>query len=150
MTEERVTKSIMEWLEKEGWSILSYDFPQSGTGTCLQPNITIPGSKNQDTVIPDIVAYKGTAVAIFENKTNFSFPDVQKLFSIKSTGSHSLSLKDLLTGINYQNIFYGLGLHKTQKNITQASENKELIDFIIVVNDNRKIEILYDPYNVFL
>lgn len=37
-TEEQITKAILVWLEGNGWSILCYDFPQSGTAISLHPN----------------------------------------------------------------------------------------------------------------
>ena len=38
MREERVTINILNWLESNGWKIICYDFPQSGTGVLLHPN----------------------------------------------------------------------------------------------------------------
>ena len=38
MREEKVTINIMEWLEKNKWKIICYDFPQSGTGILLHIN----------------------------------------------------------------------------------------------------------------
>lgn len=32
MKEERVSINILNWLESNGWKIICYDFPQSGTG----------------------------------------------------------------------------------------------------------------------
>ena len=38
MREEQVTKNILDWLESNGWKIICYDFPQSGTGVLLHLN----------------------------------------------------------------------------------------------------------------
>jgi hypothetical protein len=32
ITEEQVTKAILDWLEANDWKIICFDFPQSGTG----------------------------------------------------------------------------------------------------------------------
>lgn len=38
MTEEQVTKALLQHLTDNGWHIVSFDFPQSGTGKVLHPN----------------------------------------------------------------------------------------------------------------
>lgn len=38
MNEEKVTKCLLKWLIDNGWEIVCYDFPQSGTGRLLHPN----------------------------------------------------------------------------------------------------------------
>lgn len=38
MTEEQVTKAILQYLQNKGWHIVCFDFPQSGTGRVLHPN----------------------------------------------------------------------------------------------------------------
>ena len=53
MREEKVTISILKWLKKNDWKIISYDFPQSGTGLLIHPNSTIGRtSKNKGGIIP--------------------------------------------------------------------------------------------------
>ena len=38
MREEHVTKATLKWLLANGWEIVCFDFPQSGTGRFLHPN----------------------------------------------------------------------------------------------------------------
>lgn len=38
MTEEQVTKALLQYLTDNGWHIVCFDFPQSGTGKVLHPN----------------------------------------------------------------------------------------------------------------
>ena len=57
MTEEQVTKALLQYLTDNGWHIVCFDFPQSGTGRVLHPN-NADGEKNKDSIIPDIVAIK--------------------------------------------------------------------------------------------
>ena len=55
LKEAKVTVNILNWLEQEGWEIICYDFPQSGTGIMLHPNNQEGSkSKNQDGIIPDL------------------------------------------------------------------------------------------------
>ena len=61
MTEETVTKLLLEWLMNNGWEIICFDFPQSGTGRLLHPNGST--EKNKNAINPDIVAVRnGTCV----------------------------------------------------------------------------------------
>ena len=41
MTEEQVTKALLQHLTDNGWHIVCFDFPQSGTGRVLHPNNVI-------------------------------------------------------------------------------------------------------------
>ena len=54
MREEQVTKNILDWLEGNGWKIICYDFPQSGTGVLLHLNNSNRTEKNKGGIIPDI------------------------------------------------------------------------------------------------
>jgi hypothetical protein len=65
MKEELVTKTILKWLEANQWQIISYDFPQSGTGTVLRPHLEQKPSKNKGSFIPDVVAIKKWVLFIF-------------------------------------------------------------------------------------
>ena len=47
MREEKVTKNILDWLEENGWTIICYDFPQSGTGVLLHLNNSNRTEKNK-------------------------------------------------------------------------------------------------------
>lgn len=38
MREENVTKKIIKYLKKNEWEIISFDFPQSGTGIMILPD----------------------------------------------------------------------------------------------------------------
>ena len=107
--EENITKAIISWLEKGGWSIICFDFPQSGTGKVLHSN-NRTGLKNKDSIIPDIVAIKGGVVVFFENKDRFFLSDFQKLKNIKEENNYSDSLNQLLISHKYTSIYFGIGL----------------------------------------
>ena len=78
MSEEEVTNSIMDWLESCGWEIVSFDFPQSGTGRTLHPNPDVrEHTKNKGGIIPDIVAIRNGIAAFFENKDRYVHSDFE-------------------------------------------------------------------------
>lgn len=77
MTEEQVTKALLRYLTDNGWHIVCFDFPQSGTGRVLHPDST-DGQKNKDSIIPDIVAVKNNILLFFETRTGFIFPTIKR------------------------------------------------------------------------
>lgn len=70
MREENVTKKIIKYLKKNNWKIIAFDFPQSGTGIMILPDDN-KSTKNKESIIPDIVAYKDKICVFFENKDRF-------------------------------------------------------------------------------
>ena len=70
MTEEQVTKALLQYLTDNGWHIVCFDFPQSGTGRVLHPN-NADGEKNKDSIIPDIVAVKTIYLCFLKIKIDF-------------------------------------------------------------------------------
>jgi hypothetical protein len=89
LTEEQITKSILIWLEINGWKIICFDFPQSGTGFVLHPNPDVRElTKNKGAIIPDIVAFKDKTAIFFENKDRFVLADFEKLSAIKFGNSY--------------------------------------------------------------
>jgi hypothetical protein len=83
MKEERVTINILNWLESNGWKIICYDFPQSGTGVLLHPNSDENRTtKNKGGIIPDILATRNSVALFFENKDRFVLSDFEKLKEI--------------------------------------------------------------------
>jgi len=113
--EENITKAIIFWLEENGWEIICYDFPQSGTGKVIHPNGGV-GLKNKDSIIPDVVAIKKNIVIFCENKDRFFLSDFEKLQSIKLKNNYSNSITKLLLARQYSYIYYGVVLPINQKN----------------------------------
>lgn len=132
MKEEEVTKGILKALMADGWKIICYDFPQSGTGRVLHPNNR--ENKTFGAIIPDIVAIKGDIVVDFENKDRFVFSDFEKIDALRKTTEYSESLERLLMGNQYSKIYYGIGMPMTEANFTKAEENNSLVDFIVYLN----------------
>lgn len=130
--EEDVTKAILKWLLDNGWDIITFDFPQSGTGKVLHPSNNT--SKTEGAIIPDIVAFKKGIVVDFENKDRFVFSDFEKINFLKNTNIYDRSLSLLLKGHEYKKIYYGIGIPYSKHNISKAEEKKELVDFIVYVD----------------
>jgi hypothetical protein len=146
MTEEQVTKSLLQYLTDNGWHIVCFDFPQSGTGTVLHPN-NAGGEKNKDTIIPDIVAVKNNIALFFENKDRFYLPDYKKINELIENNQFTHAIDNLLSHYIIKNIYYGIGL-PTEKHKQKSKESVNLVDFIVGVKEEKQIEILYNPKGI--
>ena len=150
MREERVTINILNWLEKNGWKIISYDFPQSGTGILLHPNSEeTRTSKNKGGIIPDILAVRNSAALFFENKDRFMLSDFEKLKEIKTLNNYSNSLKTILSEFNEAKVYYGIGIPSIEKHISKSLNNISGIDFLISTNEIGEIKINFDKNKIF-
>lgn len=137
--EEDVTKFLIEWLEERGWTILCYDFPQSGTGVVIHPNDR--ETKNKGSFIPDIVAHKGELVLFFENKDHFAYDDFVKIEHLRATDEYSNDIMSLLSEIRYTSILYGVGMPESEIARKRSLENIALVDFAILVNGHGIVQI---------
>ena len=147
MTEEQVTKSLLEWLTGNHWNIVCYDFPQSGTGRVLHPNEE-DSEKNKGAIIPDIVAVKNTVCIFMENKNRFYYPDYEKQDMLRSTDDYSRDINSLLAPFGIRQKWFGIGLPKS-KHKTKSIEASHLVDFIITVDDDtRSVEVEINPNGI--
>ena len=149
MREERVTINILKWLEENGWKIVCYDFPQSGTGILLHPNGANRTEKNKGGIIPDIIAVKANIALFFENKDRFYQPDFDKLLEIKTENNFSDSINKLLREFSISKIVYGIGIPDVKKHIEKSKNQLDKVDFLITTNDNKNVEVHYDIEKVF-
>lgn len=147
LTEERVTKSLIKWLVENDWTIISFDYPQSGTGRALHPNEEV--SKTEGIIIPDILAHKGDKVIFFENKDRFVLADYEKVENLRLKNSYSRSIRLLTSQYSYKSIFYGIGQPNKETWNEKAIENSGMVDFIMVVNADGTVAKLYDPSSIF-
>lgn len=149
MKEERVTINILNWLENNGWKIVCYDFPQSGTGILLHPNSgENRTSKNKGGIIPDILAVKDFKALFFENKDRFVLSDFEKIKEVKSSGNYSNSIENLLTDFNVKSIYYGIGIPAIEKHISKSLENIKSIDFLVSTNEEGAVKINFDKHGI--
>ena len=140
MREEQVTKSILKWLLNNQQKIVCFDFPQSGTGRFLHPNGST--EKNKDTINPDIVAVKGTDCVFFENKDRFYYQDYEKQNRLIVDNQYTNDIGALLSQYTVDHTYYGIGL-PTEKHDKRSIAAEHLVDFIIGVNADNSISVLY-------
>ena len=146
MTEEQVTKCILKWLIENGWDIVAFDFPQSGTGIRLKRD-DAEEEKNKDSIIPDIIAVKNGMCTFWENKNRYYYPDYEKVQGLRFDNKYKKSIGDILNSYNVQKIYYGIGIPYI-KYKGDAINNREMTDFIIGVEQNRIVK-LYDMNEIF-
>jgi len=148
MTEEQVTKTILTALILNNWDIISYDFPQSGTGMILRPN-SVVSEKNKGGIIPDIIAIKDGTCLFFENKQNIALSDFHKTSALITNNQFTNDISSLLCGYDVTKIYYGIGFPSDKWNKT-AEENTSLVDFVLGVTCNNIINFYYNPFNILL
>ena len=149
ITEEEATIAIIDWLEVNGWKIICFDFPQSGTGVSLHPNEELRTTKNKGAFIPDIVAIKNGTVIFFENKDRFVLDDFIKVQDLRINNDYSNSIERLLAEFQYSEIFYGVGLVHSENTAQKTNLHLDKVDFAIFYHENKTIEIQFDPKKSF-
>lgn len=142
MREEHVTKALLKWLIDNKWEIICFDFPQSGTGRLLHPNGA--NEKNKGAINPDIVAVRDGVCLFFENKDRFYFPDYEKVNDLIVDNDYTDDIAQLLAGRTVDMFFYGIGL-PTSKHGKGSKDAAHLVDFIVGVEENKNVTILYNP-----
>jgi len=143
ITEEQVTKAILNWLEASGWEIVCFDFPQSGTGTSLHPKGE--NSKTKNIIIPDIVAYKASEDigVFFENKNRFYYNDFLKIEKLRKTTDYKEALSKLFDEKLPRQMYYGIGLPDQKLFWEKAKQSLSRIDFLITVADSGFVKVSY-------
>lgn len=150
MREEKVTITLLEWLESSGWQIVCYDYPQSGTGMLFHPNSDrIRNEKNKGAVIPDIIAARESVALYFENKDRFYAPDFKKLKEIKKIGAYSDSLMKVLQSFGVTQIFYGIGIPDIANHVNKSLEHIQGLDFLVAVCSDQSVRIHFDANRLF-
>lgn len=142
LTEERITRRMLSWLKSEGWLIVAYDYPQSGTGYSLHSVNRTIGSKNDGAIIPDIVATRNGEALFFENKVDFSLVDIQAIEVLKDSGLYDESIAMLLKQFQpISKIRFGFALKNCANNLKKLNEYKESLDFAFLVNQNLEVTL---------
>lgn len=147
MSEEKVTIIILNWLKQNGWKIVSYDFPQSGTGIRLKKN-GADGEKNKGSIVPDIIAIKKNKCVFFENKDRYYYLDYKKVEALRFDNQYTDSIHQVLSSFDVNNLYYGIGMPFT-KYKGQAKDNCEMTDFIVTVTEDGSIKVVYDIKECF-
>ncbi len=134
-----MTLSIMDHLKKRGWTVVSFDFPQSGTGRMIHPE---GKSKNKGGVIPDIIAKRESMCILMENKPIYTKSDFLKIGSILKDVSFNRALDDLKDELGVCRICGGIGL-PLQETEKIKPDTKELVDFVIGVALDSSCKTVY-------
>jgi hypothetical protein len=149
LTEAEVTIGILEWLKSNNWEILAYDFPQSGTGLVLHPDKRVGSTKNKNSIIPDIIAAKGSIGTFFENKDRYFANDFDKVNQLRTNNLYQNSITDLLKPYNVTNIYFGIGIPNIRNHVKSSLNNTHLIDFLISYDSITKTNVIYETTQIF-
>lgn len=137
MSEEEVTMELIRWLRGEGWKIIAFDYPGSGTGIRLHKNGT--RHRNKDTIVPDIIAVKNNLALFFENKARFYKKDFEKQYYNIVDNKYSDGVKNLLESYKVKKIMWGIGI--PEKSFKRgAKDNLYMVDFLYTVDEFGKVE----------
>lgn len=147
MREESVTKKIIKYLKKNNWEIIAFDFPQSGTGVMILPDNNT-SSKNKESIIPDIIAYKNKTCVFFENKDRFVKSDFDKVNDLIQNNKYINNINKFLSKYELKNIYYGIGLPYYVKT-DNILEHSQLVDFVLKISEDESVEKVIDKYNIF-
>lgn len=147
MREEQVTKYILNWLISHNWTIVCFDFPQSGTGHFLHPNGTF--HKNKDSINPDVVAVKQEIALFFEDKDRFFLPDFIKQNKLITHNDYTDAISKLLSGHSVTSIFYGIGLPKI-KYTEKVISTQHLVDFVVGVEEDGSVALLFNKPQIVI
>lgn len=140
ITEERITNYILDYLEENGWKILCFDYPQSGTGIYFKDE-NFSDKKNKNSINPDIIVTKDKISLYFENKSYYYQPDVDLIKKLKILNPYRKSIDMKLKETKNTVFFYGIGLPYTLDNENKVRElvRNDEIDFAALVISSKKI-----------
>lgn len=138
MREENVTMLLMEWLKKNSWNIIAFDYPGSGTGIRLHKNGT--RYKNKDTIVPDIIAVRNNVAMFFENKDHFYKKDFEKQYINITENLFSDDVNELLCPYNITAIKWGIGIPET-KYSSNVCKYEYMIDFLYTVDEDGNVYV---------
>lgn len=141
MDEEFITKKIVNFLKEKGYTIISFDFPQSGTGIMLHPDKT---AKKNEGIKPDILAFKGNLMIAMENKNRYWKKDFEKLNILKASGCYKRVLDELQNRYKTTTLRVGVGIPDEESVVSKAIKSADLIDFVIAVSKNGEARIILE------
>ena len=133
VSEEQVTRAILKWLAKSGWTILDYDFPGGGTGRKFHV-FDDSYSKTKGIVVPDIIAIRGDRVIVFENKSVDTLSDYDKLSRLKANEGFIELLRNAYPDKRVESLVMCIGYSGQPKYLDHAVSSG--IDVIVCVEND--------------
>ena len=138
MNEEFVTKAILKALADAGWEIVSFDFPQSGTGRTLHPDDII--SKNEGAIVPDVVAVKDGVCLYLENKDHYSYSDFVKVRDVIQGKRYEKAFRHMLEGVDVKRMVCGIGM-PVSSFVGEAVANSSMVGVVLCVSDRGEVSV---------
>jgi hypothetical protein len=149
MSEEQITKDILEWLENSSWEIISFDYPGSGTGKLLHPDRRINETKNKDGIIPDVIAIKNSNVILMENKDHFSKEDFNKVNELCCNNPYQKGIENELGERRYSRVYFGIGIPDDATVLGKAQSYSSKRNFLLAVCESSNVSVIEDPDSLF-
>jgi hypothetical protein len=149
MEEEEITTSIVDWLVSCSWDIVSYDFPGSGSGSPLHPDVRERGTKNKGSIIPDIIAFKDYNVILIENKNRYLKSDFDKVSELCRHNRFEKAIENILGKRRFNRVSFGIGIPDDANALKKAESYPSKRDFLLAVNVNLNVSIIEDSYSLF-
>ena len=120
MTEEAVTKAILQWLEE--------------TGTGRKFHLTSDASdKTRGIIIPDIIAHRETRLLVLENKSVDTLSDYDKIKYLAGSPDFKTQLLQAYPELDIEQITLGIGYGGAPRHLPHAASSH--IDVILGVSD---------------
>lgn len=150
MSEEAITKATIFFLKQQGWDILDYDFPGSGTGR----NFHIGSNedhKNRRRTLPDIIAYKDGTILWFENKEKDTRSDYEKIFSLSQEKNNlMIQIIQAYPDKTVNNLLFAISFSGKSKYLSKVLEYKvNCILQVLSPLPQPEMVVLFDPQEIF-
>lgn len=142
MTEEQVTKAVMEWLDRNGWEILDYDFPGGGTGRRFRfADAASRQDKNTGAFCPDVVAWRDGLFLLFENKAVDTLSDYGKQAKVKQDPTLPEQLKTAYPEKSFRGIWVALAF--AVPFLHGDTADKIGIDAVLTVSSDNSVSLAF-------
>lgn len=139
MTEERVTLAVMKFIRNFKYAIIAFDYPQSGRGLLLHSNER--RGKNDDSLVPDILAKRADDAIFLENKVRFSDADAAKLRRVRDSGLYDGHLRKVGIDRQYCKVKFGVALADTPSNVAAFMAHGSDLDLLFLVDAKGRVTL---------
>jgi len=140
LSEEKVTRELIRFHQREGWNVVSFDLPETGAGERIPPNNRQTGTKQRGSIVPDIVAVNGEILRLVESKPKFDMNDVRKL-ELVLNGEYSQGIERKFGHLEWESVEVSIGL-PIAENSTTLEKKASRLDLSLFIQPDGGIEIL--------